>query len=133
MNLQQQGKIDKGWGYEIVWANNDSYCGKLLIFPTAGAKTSLVMHKIKKKSWLVNAGKFKGIFIDMSTGETKDVIIEEGKTVDFGELSPHKLESLQHNSIILEVGTPDYVEDRYRLSPGDSQKHPLGHIPTHSS
>ena len=59
MELQKTGKIDKGWGYEIVWANNDKYCGKLLIFENIGAKTSLVFHKEKRKSWFVNAGKFK--------------------------------------------------------------------------
>ena len=23
-----EGKVDKGWGYEIIWATNDKYCGK---------------------------------------------------------------------------------------------------------
>lgn len=131
MNLQQLGKVDKGWGYEIVWANNDKYCGKLLIFERAGAKTSLVFHKEKTKSWFVNAGKFKVKFVDVATGEIKEAILEEGKTVDFGQLGPHQLESLMPNSVILEVGTTDYVEDRFRLSPGDTQT--LMQQPNHSS
>ena len=121
MNLQPLGKIDKGWGYEIVWANNDKYCGKMLVFERAGAKTSLVFHKEKTKSWFVNAGKFKVKFIDVTTGEVKEAVLEEGKTADFGQLGPHQLESLVPNSVILEVGTTDYVEDRFRLSPGDTQ------------
>jgi mannose-6-phosphate isomerase-like protein (cupin superfamily) len=121
MNLQTLGKVDKGWGYEIVWVNNENYCGKLLIFERAGAKTSLVFHKEKRKSWFVNAGKFKITFIDITTGETKSAEFEEGQTADFAELSPHQIESLVSNSIIFEVGTPDYVEDRFRLAPGDSQ------------
>lgn len=121
MNLQLLGKIDKGWGYEIVWANNDKYCAKLLVFERAGAKTSLVFHKDKKKSWFVNAGKFKITYIDIATGETREAILEEGKTADFAELSPHQVESLVAGSIIFEVGTADYVEDRFRLSPGDTQ------------
>jgi len=121
MNLQTLGKVDKGWGYEIVWVNNENYCGKLLIFERAGAKTSLVFHKEKRKSWFVNAGKFKITFIDITTGETKSAEFEEGQTADFAELSPHQIESLVSNSIIFEVGTPDYVEDRFRLALGDSQ------------
>ena len=121
MNLQTLGKVDKGWGYEIVWANNDKYCGKLLIFERAGAKTSLVFHKEKAKSWFVNAGKFKIKFIDVSTGEIKEAVLEEGQTADFGQLGPHQIESLVANSIIFEVGTGDYVEDRFRLAPGDTQ------------
>jgi hypothetical protein len=122
MNLQTLGKVDKGWGYEIVWANNENYSAKLLIFDRAGAKTSLVFHKNKKKSWFVNAGRFKISFIDVATGEIKEAILEEGKTADFGELSPHSLESLEPTGVIFEVGTSDYVEDRFRLAPGDSQK-----------
>lgn len=122
MNTQPLGKVDKGWGFEIVWANNDKYSAKLLIFDRVGAKTSLVFHKEKRKSWFVNAGKFKMTYVDINTGEIKEAILEEGKTADFGELSPHQLEALVPGSIILEVGTTDYVEDRFRLAPGDTQK-----------
>lgn len=122
MNLQELGKVDKGWGFEIVWANNDRYCGKLLVFERAGAKTSLVFHKDKRKSWFVNAGSFKVTYIDVATGETKQAVLEEGKTADFSELGPHQVEALVANSVIFEVGTSDYVEDRFRLAPGDTQK-----------
>ena len=105
----------------MVFANNDKYCGKLLVFERAGAKTSLVFHKDKSKSWFINAGRFKLTFIDVATGETKHAELEEGKTVDFGALGPHQLEALVANSIIFEVGTSDYVEDRFRLVPGDTQ------------
>ena len=121
MNLQQLGKIDKGWGFEIIFANNDRYCGKLLVFERAGAKTSLVFHKDKRKSWFVNAGKFRVKYIDVATGEVKEAVLEEGKTADFAELGPHQIEALTPNSIIFEVGTADYVEDRFRLAPGDTQ------------
>jgi mannose-6-phosphate isomerase-like protein (cupin superfamily) len=121
MNLQTLGKVDKGWGYEIVWANNDKYCGKLLVFEQAGSKTSLVFHKDRAKSWFVNAGKFRVSYIDVSTGEMKQSEISEGQTADFGQLGPHQVEALVANSIIFEVGTGDYVEDRFRLAPGDTQ------------
>jgi hypothetical protein len=122
MTLQTLGKVDKGWGFELVFANNDKYCGKLLVFERAGAKTSLVFHKEKSKSWFVNAGKFKITFIDVATGKIQEAVIDEGKTADFAALGPHQIESLVPNSVIFEVGTADYVEDRFRLAPGDSQK-----------
>ena len=121
MNLQTLGKVDKGWGFELVFANNDKYCGKLLVFEQAGAKTSLVFHKDRAKSWFVNAGRFKITFIDVATGEIKQSELSEGQTADFGQLGPHQVESLMPNSIIFEVGTGDYVEDRFRLAPGDTQ------------
>jgi hypothetical protein len=69
----------------------------------------------------VNAGKFKVKYIDVATGELKEAVLEEGKTADFAELGPHQIEALTPNSIIFEVGTADYVEDRFRLAPGDTQ------------
>jgi mannose-6-phosphate isomerase len=122
MNLQTLGKVDKGWGFELVFANSDKYCGKLLVFERAGAKTSLVFHKEKAKSWFVNAGKFRITYIDVTTGEIKQSELGEGQTADFGQLGPHQVEALVANSVIFEVGTADYVEDRFRLAPGDSQK-----------
>jgi streptogramin lyase len=124
MTLQTLGKIDKGWGFELIFANNDKYCGKLLVFDRVGAKTSLVFHKDKAKSWFVNAGKFKISYIDVSTGEMKQSELSEGQTADFGQLGPHQVEALVANSIIFEVGTSDQIEDRFRLAPGDSQTKP---------
>ena len=121
MNLQTLGQVKKGCGFEIVFANNDKYCGKLLVFDRAGAKTSMVFHKEKAKSWFINAGKFKVTFIDVSSGEVKEAILDEGKTADFGPLGPHQVEALVAGSMIFEVGTGDYVEDRFRLAPGDTQ------------
>lgn len=118
---KKTGKIDKGWGFEIIWSNNDYYSGKLLVFERAGSKTSMLFHKNHKKSWFVNSGKFRFVYVDVKTGKQHEVILEEGKTVDIAECSPHQLESLEDNSIIFEVGTPDDDEDRFRIVPGDTQ------------
>ena len=124
MNLQTIGQVKKGWGFEIIFANNDKYCGKLLVFERVGAKTSLVFHKEKVKSWFVNAGKFKVTYVDVATGEMKQSELNEGQTADFAQLGPHQVEALVANSIIFEVGTSDYIEDRFRLAPGDTQTNP---------
>lgn len=83
-----------------------------------------MFHKDRKKSWFINAGRFKMRYVDVTTGELKEAILEEGKTADIGELTPHQLEALVDGSIIFEVGTSDVVEDRFRLAPGDSQTKP---------
>jgi len=41
---QLTGKVDKGWGYEIIWASTDKYCGKLMVFTKVGAKFSMHFH-----------------------------------------------------------------------------------------
>ena len=122
MSLQNLGKIDRVWGYEVLWANNEDYSGKLLIFEQAGSHTSMMYHQSHRKSWFVNAGKFKFTFIDTKTGSMQDIVLEEGRTVDLGELSPHRLEALVPNSMIFEVGTAEHVEDRFLISPDDKKQ-----------
>lgn len=121
MKTQPPGKIDKNWGYEIVWASNEFYCGKIMVFEKVGSSTQNIIHKHKRKSWFVNAGKFKFIFTDVRKGEVIETILEEGKTVDIAEMSPHRVEALQPNSMIFEVGMPEDLEDQFKLSPNDNQ------------
>jgi len=118
----ESGKIDKGWGFELAFVNNSDYSGKLLVFEQAGAKTSMLFHKKRRKTWFVNEGKFKFTFIDTQTGKVHETVLEAGRTVSLGEMSPHQLEALEPNSIIFEVGTGDEgTSDRIRLAPGDTQ------------
>lgn len=122
METQSLGKVDKGWGYEIVWANNDKYSGKILIFERSGSTTSLLFHREKTKSWFVNAGSIRLNYIDVATAEMKEVFLHEGSNFTVEPFIPHRLESITPTSIIFEVGTTDFIEDRYRISPGDTQK-----------
>jgi len=93
-----------------------------LVFEQAGAKTSMLFHKKRRKTWFVNEGKFKLTFIDTQTGQVHETVLEVGRTVSLGEMSPHQLEALEPNSIIFEVGTGDEgTSDRIRLAPGDTQ------------
>ncbi len=45
-------RVEKPWGYELVWAEADAYVGKLL-FVRAGQSLSLQYHEVKDESWLV--------------------------------------------------------------------------------
>ena len=65
------GKVDKGWGYEIIFATNDKYCGKLMVFEKVGAKFSMHFHKDKDETWFVNAGQFKLIYCETATATYK--------------------------------------------------------------
>ena len=56
--INKEGKVDKSWGYELIFSSNDLYCGKLLVFTKKTAKFSLHFHKTKDESWFVNSGRF---------------------------------------------------------------------------
>jgi mannose-6-phosphate isomerase-like protein (cupin superfamily) len=116
-----EGKVDKGWGYEIIWATNDKYAGKILVFEKVGAKFSMHFHKEKDETWFVNSGRFKLKYIDTQTATVYERELKEGETWRNPPMLPHQLEAMEPNSMIFEVSTTDSVEDNYRILPGDSQ------------
>jgi len=114
------GNVEKGWGSENIFASNDLYCGKLLNF-NKGAKFSMHFHAVKDESWYVLSGKFELRAIITEDASIKSTILVEGMSARISPLQPHQLICLEEGSII-EVSTPDSVEDNYRVIPGDSQK-----------
>jgi mannose-6-phosphate isomerase-like protein (cupin superfamily) len=121
MTTRHSGFVEKGWGHELIWATNDYYCGKIMVFKETGAKFSMHFHKNKDETWFVNSGRFKVRWIDTETAEIFEKELAEGDTWHNPVLQPHQLQALESNSSITEVSTADSVEDNYRIFPGDSQ------------
>jgi hypothetical protein len=48
-------RVEKPWGYELVWAETDRYVGKILHI-TAGQKLSRQYHVKKDETFLVESG-----------------------------------------------------------------------------
>lgn len=115
------GAVQKGWGYELIWATTDDYCGKIMFFNKEGNKTSMHFHKEKDETWFVNSGKFKVRYIDTSNSMLYEKELNEGDVWHNPPLMPHQLVAMQDESSITEVSTADSVEDNYRIGPGDSQ------------
>jgi quercetin dioxygenase-like cupin family protein len=118
--MRQDGYVEKGWGYELIWATNDKYCGKLLSFKE-GAKFSMHFHREKDETWYVMNGKFELKYIDTKNAKLHSKILNVGDVWRNEPLLPHQLICLEKGAIV-EVSTPDSVEDNYRVMPGDSQK-----------
>lgn len=118
--MRLNGHVEKGWGSELIWATNDKYCGKFLHF-NEGAKFSMHFHREKDETWYVLSGKFKVIWIDTTNAGQNEVELSEGETWRNEPLVPHQIICLEGGSII-EVSTPDSVEDNYRIGRGDSQR-----------
>ena len=112
----------KGWGHELIWANTESYCGKLLVIKEKGNKFSMHFHREKDETWFVQDGEFTLRWIDTTTATTHTEKLKVGDTWRNKPLVPHQLIAEIDNSKIIEVSTTDSVEDNYRVEPGDSQK-----------
>jgi mannose-6-phosphate isomerase-like protein (cupin superfamily) len=118
--LNSVGKVDKGWGQEIIWASTDKYCGKFMQFKS-GSKCSMHFHTNKDETWYILSGKFKVKYTRTATAAQfeKDLIV--GDTWNNPPNFPHQIICIETGTI-LEVSTPDHKEDNYRIEPGDSQK-----------
>lgn len=118
--MKLSGIVEKGWGYEDIFCTNDLYCGKYLCFTDAGAKFSMHFHLQKDETWRVVEGKFEVKWIDTKNAKIHTVILEKDSTWHNPPLLPHQLTCLEPGKL-LEISTPDSVEDNYRVMPGDSQ------------
>ena len=93
MPARHSGKVDKGWGYELIWATNDSYCGKILVFEKPGSKMSMHFHKEKDeqlKLFLKNKKIQRTVFKYMLRGRKRNA----GSRIQPGLTRPKMLEFL---------------------------------------
>jgi hypothetical protein len=118
--MRLEGFVKKGWGHELIWATNDRYCGKMMKF-TKGACFSMHFHSEKDESWYVLDGMFRVVWIDTKDSSEHEEILNAGSTWHNPPLLPHQVFCIEEGTII-EVSTPDSVEDNYRIRPGDSQQ-----------
>ena len=112
--------VPKGWGEEIIIANNKDYCGKVLVFNDSG-KFSMHYHMIKDETWYVEDGEFEYRWIDTEKALIHTEILKPGDVVRQRPGQPHQLESLTYGRIF-EVSTYHEDSDSYRVLPGDSQR-----------
>ena len=112
-------RVEKGWGHEIIFVNNESYCGKILHFKTGG-KFSMHYHMIKKESWYVSSGKFVFKYIDTRNADIKTETLDVGDVVTNEIGQPHQIICLEEGDIF-EVSTTHFDSDSYRVFKGDSQ------------
>ena len=113
--------VEKAWGREIIFANNDKYCGKLLVYDKAGSIGSMHFHMKKHETFYVQRGSFRIHKIDTKDASKHSIILKEGTAWVNEPGQPHQIESLEDNSVIIEASTTHYDDDSYRVIPGDGQ------------
>ena len=105
-------RVDKPWGYELIWALTGDYAGKVL-FVRAGHSLSLQFHREKDESWYVQSGRAK-----LELGSAGDAVLTEeviaaGASFRFRPGTVHRVTALE-DTTILEVSTPE-LDDVVRL------------------
>jgi mannose-6-phosphate isomerase len=108
-------RVEKPWGYEIVYASTERYSGKVLVI-RKGEQLSLQFHRRKDEVIYVHEGR-----IELEVGEpgrTPDrEVVGPGHAFRFTPGTVHRWRALE-DTVVLEVSTPDLddvvrLEDRY--------------------
>jgi mannose-6-phosphate isomerase len=108
-------RVEKPWGWELVWAETDAYVGKLL-FVAAGQSLSLQYHRQKDEAWLVREGRAR-LELGAVDGPLEEAEIGPGDAFHYRPGTVHRVTALE-DTLIVEVSTPHLddvvrLEDRY--------------------
>ena len=105
-------RVEKPWGWELIWAHADAYVGKIL-FVRAGHSLSLQFHNEKDESWHVESGRAELELGDVGQAILNKEVIVAGATFRFRPGTVHRVTALE-DTTILEVSTP-HLDDVVRL------------------
>ena len=105
-------RVEKPWGYELIWALTDAYVGKVL-FVKAGESLSLQFHREKDESWLVHSGRARLELGSAGAGMLKEEVVGAGAAFRLRPGTVHRITAVE-DATILEVSTQQ-VEDVVRL------------------
>jgi mannose-6-phosphate isomerase len=104
--------VDKPWGYELIWALTEAYCGKVL-FVRAGHSLSLQFHREKDESWYVQSGRAELQVGAAGEAMLSTEVLAAGEALRFPPGTVHRVKALE-DTTILEVSTPQ-IDDVVRL------------------
>ena len=103
-------RVEKPWGYEIIWAETDRYVGKVLHI-TAGHKLSRQYHERKDETFYVQAGEMQLEIGEV--GAVRTVRMRAGESFHCPPKTIHRMIATTDVDVI-EVSTPE-LDDVVRL------------------
>src|SRR5512135_1379742 len=103
-------RVEKPWGYELIWAHTERYVGKVLHI-NAGQALSLQYHRVKDETIHVLAGRLK--FVIEESGELVERLMTPGASYHIRPNHRHRMVA-ETDVDVLEVSTPE-LDDVVRL------------------
>jgi mannose-6-phosphate isomerase len=105
-------RVEKPWGWELIWAETEHYAGKLLFVKSGGA-LSRQFHRRKDEAWHVLEGRLEVELGDAGSAVLNTEVVGPGATFRFRPGTVHRARGLE-DSLIAEVSTP-HLDDVVRL------------------
>jgi mannose-6-phosphate isomerase-like protein (cupin superfamily) len=114
MSKQKIQKVEKPWGYELIWAKTGDYVGKVLHI-NRGHKLSLQYHQKKEETIFVQSGKMTLVF-ENPQGVLEEVLLTPGEAHHIPVGRKHRMVAVE-DCDVFEVSTPQ-LDDVVRLEDG---------------
>jgi mannose-6-phosphate isomerase-like protein (cupin superfamily) len=116
--LSEVRKVDKPWGYELIFAHTEQYAGKIL-HVDAGEALSLQYHEEKDETLYLLYGEYE-LTLEVD-GELVTRTVHEGDSFRVEPGTRHRMVAGPTGCDIIEVSTPELddvvrLEDRYGRS-----------------
>lgn len=108
-------RVEKPWGYELIFAHTDKYAGKILSIGK-GCRLSLQYHEYKDESIYVHRGEVL-VQLEAIDGQRVSTVLRNGECLRIEPFTQHRIQAVR-DAILFEVSTPDLedvrrVEDDY--------------------
>lgn len=108
-------RVEKPWGYELIFAHTDRYLGKLLHIEP-GEALSLQLHRLKDETFFVTRGE-----IELQVEEEGSFVfhpLRVGESYHVRAGTRHRMVASAEGCELFEVSTPEIddvvrLEDRY--------------------
>jgi mannose-6-phosphate isomerase len=117
-------RVEKPWGYELIWAKTERYVGKILHL-RKGESLSFQYHRVKEETIRVLAGRLR---FESATGHgVHDLrVLAPGDGAHIPPGLRHRMEAIE-DCEVLEVSTPELddvvrLEDRYGRADEKSER-----------
>jgi len=104
-------RVDKPWGYELIWAETSDYVGKILHI-NKGHKLSLQYHEVKEETIYVSSGSMLFLFED-EAGVVQEIPLRQGECHHIPTGRKHRMIATE-DCDVFEVSTP-HLDDVVRL------------------
>ncbi len=109
-------RVEKPWGWELIWAHAEQYVGKLL-FIRSGQALSKQFHNVKDESWYFHEGRAELELNAPGEAVENTEVVGAGDAFRLRPGTVHKLTALE-DTLVIEVSTPHLddivrLEDRY--------------------
>jgi mannose-6-phosphate isomerase len=108
-------KVDKPWGYELIFAHTDRYVGKIL-HVDPGQALSLQYHEVKDETLYLSDGEVE--LLVEEDGKLIETVLRGGESYRIRPFTKHRMIAGEQGCDIIEVSTPELedvvrLEDRY--------------------